>query len=416
MNKNLLNLNKTSKKYQYYAVFGLLFSLLLSSCSAKEVKDVSYKSISISAENTELLRNESLKINLLLDNKATSNTKDITCISSDPTIASIINYKIYGLNTGTVKIACTTSDLVSNVLDIKIIDKTVTIDDPTTETPTEPTDPTNPTDPVTPTDPTDPVIPTEPTTPGNLLVVSYIDVGQGDSILIQTPNGKTILLDAGPSTYQGRVSDYLDQEGISKIDVLIASHPHADHIGGMSYIINNYEIGSIYMPKAVSTTKTYETLLETIKSNGLTINTAKAGITINIDKSIEIKIIAPTSSSYSDLNQYSAVIKITYNKVSYLFMGDAGWTSEDEILSSGVNIKADVLKVGHHGSATSSTQEFLDEVLPTYAVICVGEDNTYGHPTEQTLDRLDFTGADVYRTDQDGTVVISTNGQTITIE
>lgn len=255
---------------------------------------------------------------------------------------------------------------------------------------------------------------TTDTSTGNPLTVSYIDVGQGDSILIKSPNGKNMLIDAGESSSQTTIQNYIKEKGINKIDVLVATHPHADHIGGMAYIISNFDIGSIYMPKATTTTKTYETLLTTIKNKGLSINTAKAGVVIDFDSTLTVNMVAPIGSSYDDLNQYSAVIKITYKNNSFLFAGDAGNESEQQILNSGTNIKADVLKVGHHGSSTSSSSAFLNAVAPKYAIISVGKDNTYGHPTQSALDRLVAVGAKIYRTDDGGTVVITSDGQNIT--
>lgn len=252
--------------------------------------------------------------------------------------------------------------------------------------------------------------------PGKNLVVSFIDVGQADCILIQSPNGKNMLIDAGDSSSQSAISNYLKDKNINKIDVLVATHPHVDHIGSMAYVVNNYEIGSIYMPKAVHTTAVYETLLNTIKNKGLSINTAKAGGVITLgDESISINIVAPVGSTYSDLNSYSAVIKITYKNTSFLFAGDAGSDSEQEILNLGVDIKADVLKVGHHGSATSTSTAFLKAVSPEYAVISVGKGNTYGHPTQTALDRLTAASAKIYRTDDGGTVIVTSDGQSITI-
>ena len=224
-----------------------------------------------------------------------------------------------------------------------------------------------------------------------------------------------MLIDAGESSSESAVYNYLKDKGVKKIDVLVATHPHADHIGGMAYIIDNFDIGSIYMPKATTTTKTFETLLTTIKSKGLSIKTAKSGVVIDLDSALTVNMVAPIGSSYDDLNAYSAVIKITYKNNSFLFAGDANNTSEQEILNAGANIKADVLKVGHHGSATSTSTAFLKAVSPQYAVISVGQGNSYGHPTQATLERLNTIGAKVYRSDIGGTVVITSNGQNIKV-
>jgi len=249
-----------------------------------------------------------------------------------------------------------------------------------------------------------------------LLTISYIDVGQGDSILIQTPSGKNMLIDAGESFAEQAIASYLQSRGVQKIDVLVATHPHADHIGGMEYIVKNFEIGDIYMPKVTTTTKTYEDLLMAIQQKGLSIHSAKAGASINIDDTLAVNILAPVGTKYDNLNDYSVVIKMTYQKNSFLFMGDASEVSEVEILESKIeDVDSDVLKIGHHGSATSSSKKFLQAVTPKYAVISVGEGNSYGHPTQATLDRLKAIGATIYRTDKDGTVVISSDGQNIAV-
>ena len=253
-------------------------------------------------------------------------------------------------------------------------------------------------------------------TPGKRLTISYIDVGQADSILIQTPNGSNMLIDAGEAATQEALASYLTSKGVHNIDVLVATHPHADHIGGMAYIIKHFTIGSIYMPKATTTTATYEDLLYTIQSKELIINTAKAGVVIDLDSDLTVKMLAPNSASYDNLNDYSAVIKMTYQRTSFLFMGDTSSVSEKEMLKNEkADLKADILKVGHHGSSTSSTATFLAAVAPKHAIISVGKDNTYGHPAQATLDRLKKVNALIYRTDQDGTIIVISDGQTITV-
>ena len=243
------------------------------------------------------------------------------------------------------------------------------------------------------------------------LVVHYIDVGQADATFIELSNGQTMLIDAGNSENGPQIVNYLKGLGYYKITYLVATHPHADHIGGMAYVVNQMGIGSVYMPKAVATTQTYEELLTAIQTKGLGVLTAKAGVSILDTDSLNMKMLAPNKEQYRDLNNHSAVIQITNQKNTFLFMGDAEELSENEITD---NPAADVLKVGHHGSNSSTGAAFLKKVQPKYAVISVGTGNDYGHPAQGTLDRLAAIGATVYRTDRDGTIVLTSDGTTIT--
>jgi len=246
------------------------------------------------------------------------------------------------------------------------------------------------------------------------LKVTFIDVGQADSILIQTPEGKNILIDAGNAADYAVIKACLDAAKVRRLDVVVATHPHEDHIGSMASVIKAYEIGKIYMPKAVTTTKTYENLLMAIKEKGLKVIEAKGGVSIETgDSSITAEILAPNSSSYDDLNDWSAVVKLSYGKTSFLFTGDAEAVSEREMLAKKYNLKADVLKVGHHGSRSSTTAEFLSAVSPKYAVISVEKGNDYGHPSEEVMNRLKQAGIPVYRTDESGTIVCVSDGETI---
>jgi len=244
------------------------------------------------------------------------------------------------------------------------------------------------------------------------LTVHFLDVGQGDSEFIELPDGKTMLIDAGESKYGDTIVNYIKALGYKKIDYLVATHPHADHVGGMTKVVQSFSIGSVYMPNAVTTTQTYSDLLTAIKSAGLTIKAAKAGVNMFNSNGLTADIIAPVGTSYDDLNNYSAVIKLTYKNNSFLFMGDAEELSEREITAS---VKADVLKIGHHGSNSSTGQAFLSKVAPKYAVISVGAVNDYGHPAQTTLDKLSAIGAAIYRTDKDGTIVFKSNGTDISI-
>ncbi|MGN0502776.1 MAG: ComEC/Rec2 family competence protein [Ruminococcus sp.] len=247
----------------------------------------------------------------------------------------------------------------------------------------------------------------------DMLNVHFLDIGQGDSIFIELPDEKTMLIDAGENYHGEGIKDYIGDCGYSRVDYLVATHPHADHIGSMPYIVRNMDIGSVYMPKAAANTKTYENLLESISDKGLKITSAKAGLTIAEESDYTINVVAPVTIDEDNLNNSSAVIKLTYKDNTFLFTGDA---EEKELETINADISADVLKVGHHGSVTSTTEEFLNAVNPTYAVISAGEDNSYGHPHKETLDLLEEFNCKIYRTDIDKTVLFSSDGKTISVK
>ena len=242
---------------------------------------------------------------------------------------------------------------------------------------------------------------------GDTLRVNYIDVGQGDSIFIELPNKETMLIDAGEAYKSDSVINYLNNLGIKRIDYVVGTHPHTDHIGGLESVINTFDIGSIYMPNAISTSKTYEDLLTTISNKGLKVKTAKSGVVVLNEDNLKLEFIAPNSDNYSNLNNYSAVLKLTYLDNTFLFMGDAETLSEDEITS---DVKADVIKVGHHGSDSSSSVEFVKKVNPEYAIIMVGEGNSYNHPYQSIINRYLSMDAKVLRTDLDGNIICDSDG------
>lgn len=248
---------------------------------------------------------------------------------------------------------------------------------------------------------------------GNLKV-HFLDVGQGASQLIVGPTGKTMLIDAGNNDQESVVVNYLRKQQIGKIDILVGTHPDADHVGGLDAVIDNFEIGKIYMPKVQSNTKTFEDVLKSIQRKGLKVSTAKAGLTLDWEPDVSLEMIAPVAAS-TDSNEMSAVIHMTYGKTSFLLTGDAEAGSEQEMLQSGSQLKSDVLMVGHHGSNSSTTQSFLDAVAPRYAVIQVGEHNNYGHPKADVLQRLNKKGITVYRNDEQGDIVFASNGTEITV-
>ena len=257
------------------------------------------------------------------------------------------------------------------------------------------------------------------TAPEGTLQVYYFDVGQADSELICLPTGEHILIDAGTSSTQEELVRQLRSLGAETLDLVVATHPHADHIGGMAAVLEELTVEQIVMPvtsgDSTPTTQTYETLLDAIEAEGLTVTPAQAGEEIWNGGGASLQVLAPNAQSYGDLNDYSVVLRLVYGADSFLFTGDAEETSEEEMLSRGYTLSATVLKCGHHGSETSTSQPFLDAVRPQYAVISCGVDNDYGHPDQVTLDRLEAAGAEVFRTDLQGTIVASTEGSGVTM-
>lgn len=247
------------------------------------------------------------------------------------------------------------------------------------------------------------------------LEVHFIDVGQGDSTLIKFPNGETSLIDGGTRKNGEKVVEYLKNQGVDKIDYLIATHPHEDHIGGLPQVIRTFHIGKIYMPDRTANTRIFEELLKTIEEKGLKINIAKAGDTLLIDESLNYKVLAPNKDNYSNTNDFSIVTKIEYGNNSVIITGDAEKESEMDIIKEGHNIKADILRVGHHGSNTSSTAPFIEKVNAKYYIISVGEDNSYGHPHKEVIERLGKTKGEILRTDKFGDIVFRLDGSNITL-
>ncbi len=265
-----------------------------------------------------------------------------------------------------------------------------------------------------------PAIPTQsptanpaPVSVNGNLTVYFIDVGQGDAIVVRYGN-YSMLIDAGTNASTSSLVNTLTSMRITRFDVVVATHPHEDHIGGMDAVINQFGIGKIYMSNANTATKTFSDVLTAIRNKGLTITAPIPGTVFYLGQA-QCTILAPNSQTYKDLNNYSVVIRLVYGNTSFLFTGDAQTESEKEILSKGYSLKSDVLKVGHHGSNTSTSPEFLRAVSPKYAVISVGAGNDYGHPHQVTLDKLAGAGVRVYRTDLNGTIAISSDGTNMSV-
>ncbi len=251
---------------------------------------------------------------------------------------------------------------------------------------------------------TEPVINIE----GGNLQIYFLDVGQADSILIKDKD-KNMLVDAGNNEDGELLVNYFKSLGIEKFDYVIGTHPHEDHIGGMDDIINNFEIGRYYMPDAITTTATFESVLDALQNKNLTFDVPEENEVISLNDAT-IKFLY-SGQNTSDLNNTSIVFKLTYGNKKILFTGDATSSTEKKLLDK--DLKSDVLKIGHHGSQYSSTEEFLDTVNPNYAIISVGKNNTYKHPRQETLDKLNERNIKTYRTDEDGTIILSTDGNEI---
>lgn len=244
---------------------------------------------------------------------------------------------------------------------------------------------------------------------GKLLRVHFLNVGQADSTFIEF-GSKTMLVDGGETKSSNDIIKYIEALGYSKIDYVIATHPHADHIGGLPKIIDYFDIGEIFMPNVMHTTKTFENLLYSIQSKGKGLSTPSPGDTLKIDDS-NIVFLSPQNKEYDNLNNYSIAFRIDHGRRSFILTGDAEKEPETEMINSGINLKTDVLKLGHHGSDTSSTEGFIKATNPSYSVISIGEGNKYGHPNQTIIDRLIRHNSKILMTYKEGTIIFETDGE-----
>ena len=244
----------------------------------------------------------------------------------------------------------------------------------------------------------------------NTLDITYLDVGQADAILIQN-EGHNMLIDAGNNEDGPLLVQYFKEQNMTKFDYLIATHPHEDHIGGMDDIIKNFDIEKIYMPNVTTTTKTFLDVLNAMEEKNMTFDVPNIGQNFALGHTLFQ--VMYTGSDKKNLNNSSIILKANFKNTSYLFTGDATSEVEKKILSK--DIKATVLKVGHHGSKYSTTTEFLNKVNPKYAIISVGKNNSYNHPNQITIDKLTKKNIEIHRTDQEGSIFLKSDGKTINI-
>lgn len=247
--------------------------------------------------------------------------------------------------------------------------------------------------------------------------VDILDIGQGDAILIRTPANKTILIDAGDGSVN--VPKLLTGLGVESLDLVIATHPHADHIGGMDEVIDAFPIRNFIDNGLPHTTRTYEGVMSRVEAKAIAYRSGLVGTSFKLDDGAVLDVLFPTGTplkdTRSDLNSNSVVTRLTHGKDCFLFTGDSEAPTERALVAAGLG-QCDVLKVAHHGSNHSSTPEFLAAVAPEIAVISVGTGNRYGHPGEETMDRLEHTGAAIYRTDLNGQITLLSDGKKITVE
>ena len=257
------------------------------------------------------------------------------------------------------------------------------------------------------------------------LTVTFLNVGQGDSILIQTPGKKNILIDGGTYPRQWSTFDAgkmvvvpeLKKRHIKKLDLVIATHPDLDHIGGLIAVLKKYPVGLFLDSGTIATTQTYEDLLKIIEKKKIKYKIAKPG-KLEIDPEIELEVLSPIDPSFiNNPNENSSVIRLSYGKISFLLTGDIGNIAEACYVEKyGNNLNSNILKLAHHGSNSSSSQHFLDHVQPEIAIISCGRNNPFGHPAKDILQRIENINIPIYRTDKSGAISINTDGETYTIE
>ncbi|WP_291574015.1 ComEC/Rec2 family competence protein [Clostridium sp. UBA4548] len=244
------------------------------------------------------------------------------------------------------------------------------------------------------------------------LKVHFLNVGQGDCILIESYD-KNLLIDSGPNTSSKKVIRYLHKHNIKKLDYVIATHPHEDHIGAMDDIISKFTVDNFFAPKIASHNTDFLNLVTELSQKKKKINVSKSGLEFNINENTKLTFLSPQEDNYDNLNNYSTVIKLQFKQISFLFTGDSEKLIEEELIKGQADLAAQVLKIGHHGSKTSSSKNFVSRVNPTYAVISCGLGNDYGHPDKATLNTLTELKIKSYRTDKQGDIIFASDGKNL---
>ena len=249
---------------------------------------------------------------------------------------------------------------------------------------------------------------------GGELAIHVLDIGQGDATLL-SKDGKWVLIDSGDVDHRPQMKEYLKQYGVSTVSKVIVTHPHADHMGGMLAVFQTAEIEDIYDDGVPTTTNTYRTYLKNIKAKNIRYHKVGAGDTIPLFDGVNFEVLAPVKTiknerGEADLNNNSVVGRLVYGNFAMMFTGDAEAEEEKTILNAGAAVKSDILKVGHHGSRTSSSAAFVKAVAPKIGIISLGAGNSYGHPHAKTLKTLEKHKVEIFRTDRDGTVTVTTTG------
>ncbi len=247
--------------------------------------------------------------------------------------------------------------------------------------------------------------------------VHYIDVGQGDCELVEC-DGKFMLIDAGENGYEDAVINYLRKLGVEKLDYVVASHQHSDHIGGMAEVLSEFNADKIIMPRLTKeqtpTNSTYKEFLQALQDSEAKVIEAKVGAKYTLGTS-EFEILGPVTNDAEDINNMSVVMRLEFGENSFLFTGDAETEEENEILDNGAYLDCDVLKAGHHGSGTSSSKDFLAAITPEMCIVSCGEDNKYGHPHENALKRMKKQTETIYRTDICGDIIVESDGENLSV-